>query len=98
VSRDRAWAAGFRHVVLCDGHVVLCDGTLWQRLRCQRRQAHSAATDGAGYITPGLALLPTWLGLSGRPDKCALLVKEFGYDAVAEANCCCSSAARAARR
>ncbi|TQE17367.1 hypothetical protein SipoB123_36270 [Streptomyces ipomoeae] len=46
-----------------------CDGTLWQRLRCQRRQAHSAATDGAGYITPGLALLPTWLGLLGQAGQ-----------------------------
>ncbi|GCB43258.1 NADP-dependent oxidoreductase [Streptomyces sp. NL15-2K] len=95
-----------------------------------------ADTDGAGRIDPGLAPLPTWLGLLGQtgftayvgltrvaalrpgdtvfvsaaagavgsaagqfarllgaervvgtaggPDKCALLVKEFGYDAAAD--------------
>ncbi|UUU36443.1 NADP-dependent oxidoreductase [Streptomyces sp. CA-210063] len=96
----------------------------------------AADTDGAGRIDPGLAPLPTWLGLLGQtgftayvgltriaalrpgdtvfvsaaagavgsaagqfarmlgadrvvgtaggPDKCALLVKEFGYDAAAD--------------
>ncbi|MEW2045078.1 NADP-dependent oxidoreductase [Streptomyces sp. NPDC005476] len=102
----------------------------------ERAVLEAAATDGAGRIDPGLAPLPTWLGLLGQtgftayvgltriaemrpgdtvlvsaaggavgtaagqfarllgaervvgtaggPGKCALLVKEFGYDAAAD--------------
>ncbi|WP_229695356.1 NADP-dependent oxidoreductase [Streptomyces lacrimifluminis] len=102
----------------------------------ERAVLDAADTDGAGRIDPGLAPLPTWLGLLGQtgftayvgltrivelrpgdtvfvsaaagavgtaagqfarllgaervlgtaggPDKCALLVKEFGYDAAAD--------------
>ncbi|MFF4018595.1 NADP-dependent oxidoreductase [Streptomyces sp. NPDC001843] len=102
----------------------------------ERAVLDAGDTDGAGRIDPGLAPLPTWLGLLGQtgftayvgltriaavrpgdtvlvsaaagavgsaagqfarllgarrvlgtaggPDKCALLVKEFGYDAAAD--------------